>query len=135
MAYVDYTKLTGIQVGKPFERELKAVLSPDTHDEVKDFSFLVSTLSPRGGCTDFHSHDEAGELMIFLSGRGEAWLDGKKYELKPGVTIYAPRGIEHKTLNTGDEPMQIACVFVPAISTDYIVQNVTAAQQAGGADE
>jgi len=133
MPFVDFSNMKGTEVGKPFKRELKVVMSPDTDSSIRDFSFIYSTLAPHGGCTDFHSHDR-GELMIFVSGSGRAWLDGEEYELKPGVAMYAPAGVEHKTMNTGSEPLEIACVFVPAVSTDYILQNIEAARKAGEAE-
>jgi mannose-6-phosphate isomerase-like protein (cupin superfamily) len=124
MSFIDFLEMKGTKIDKPFERELKIIMSPDTDKTIKGFSLLVSILEPEGGCTDFHSHEDRGELMIFMTGYGKAWLAGKEYELKPGVAIYAPPGVEHKTLNTGKEPLQIACVFVPAISTDYILKNI-----------
>jgi mannose-6-phosphate isomerase-like protein (cupin superfamily) len=130
MIYKDFSAMSGMKVEKPFERELKVILSPETDEEVKDFTFIISTLAPHGGCTDFHGHDDAGELMIFMSGTGKAWVGDTEYELKPGVAIYAPAGVQHKTLNTGSVPLEIACVFTPAISTSYVLKNMQAAKKA-----
>lgn len=127
MPYVDSSQVRGAKVPKPFERELKVIMSPETHPDVKDFTLLFSTLAPEGGCTDFHTHDKQGELMVFVSGKGRAWLAGVEHELKPGVAIYAPPGVEHKTMNTGKEPLQIVCVFVPPADGDYIRKNLKAA--------
>ena len=66
-----------------------------------------------------------------MSGSGKAWLDGEEHDLKPGVAMYAPAGVEHKTLNTGTEPVHIACIFVPAVDTSYIIESVRAAQSVG----
>jgi mannose-6-phosphate isomerase-like protein (cupin superfamily) len=130
MPYIDFSTVPGARIGKPFERELKILLSPDNNPEVKGFTLLLSALAPDGGCTDIHAHDDGGELMIFMSGRGRAWLGDDEYELKPGVAIYAPPGVRHRTMNTGSEPLEIACVFVPAISTDYITRNIEDAKKA-----
>lgn len=127
MPFVDFSTISGSKVGRPFERELKIALSPETHPDVSGFSLIVSTLAPDGGCTDTHTHAESGELMIFISGRGKAWLAGEEYDLKPGASLYAPPGILHKTLNTGTEPLMIACVFVPAVPDDYIKTSIEAA--------
>ncbi|HQF07285.1 MAG TPA: cupin domain-containing protein [Spirochaetota bacterium] len=136
MPFIDFSAFNGSKIDKPFEREIKFLLSPDIDPSVKDFTFLLSTLAPHGGCTDYHTHADAGEIMIFMSGKGKAWLDGVEHDLKPGAAMYAPPGTIHKTMNTGSEPLQIACVFVPAISTDYIRQNIEAAQtKKGAADE
>lgn len=127
MPYVDANILRASKVPKPFERELKVLMSPETYDDVKDFTLLFSTLAPEGGCTDFHTHEASGELMVFTSGHGKGWLAGKEYDLKPGVAIYAPPGVEHKTMNTGKEPLQIVCVFVPPAPADYIRKSLAAA--------
>ena len=127
MPYADINEILGAKVPKPFERELKFIMSPETHKDVQGFSLLVATLAPNGGCTDLHSHKDSGELMIFMTGKGKAWLAGEEYPLKPGAVIYAPPGVEHKTMNTGDEPLSIACVFVPPVPVSYIENNIRAA--------
>lgn len=122
--FIHFADIPGLQIEKPFERELKVLLSPDKSPDVKDFTFMLSTLAPNGGCTNFHSHDESGELMIFLSGKGKAWFENDVFDIMPGTALYAPPGSLHRTLNTGIEPLQIACVFVPAISTNYIQKSI-----------
>ncbi len=131
MPFIDISAVEGHSVPRPFARELKILLSPDTDPAIKDFSFLVSTLAPGGGCTDWHSHEKEGELMIFMTGTGRAWLDGVEYAIRPGTAMYAPPGSVHRTMNTGEEPLMIACVFTPAVSTDYIIENVRAARKRG----
>lgn len=127
MPYVDSEEVPASQVPKPFERSLKVIMAPQTHPEVTDFTLLFSTLAPDGGCTDMHAHETGGELMIFTSGLGRAWLGGEEYELKPGVVIYAPPGVEHKTMNMGEEPLDIICVFIPPAPGDYVRRNIEAA--------
>src|SRR6056297_155636 len=131
MPFIKLSDITAAHVDKPFERDLKIAMSPQTHPEVHDFTFLISELAPNGGCTDFHTHDAGGELMIFISGHGRAWLGDQEYEITPGTAMYAPPGLKHKTLNTGDTILQIACVFVPPVNTDYILANIEAAKKAG----
>ena len=70
--------------------------------------------------------------MIFISGTGKALLGDKECEIGPGTAMYAPPGVLHRTENTGEEPLQIACVFVPAVSTAYIRENIEAARRAAG---
>lgn len=131
MPVVDMNKAASSKVNRPFERELKFILSPDTHSEVKGFTLLESILAPGGGCTDFHTHEKSGELMIFMSGKVTAWLEGQEYELEAGMVLYAPPGVVHKTLNRGSEPARIACVFVPEIDTDYIKRSIAQADEGG----
>jgi len=127
MPFVDADEVPASNVMKPFERSLKVIMAPETHAEVTGFTLIFSTLAPDGGCTDLHAHETSGELMVFTSGHGRAWLEGQEYELKPGVVIYAPPGAEHRTLNTGEEPLEIICVFVPPAPGDYVRKNIEAA--------
>jgi mannose-6-phosphate isomerase-like protein (cupin superfamily) len=126
MPYVDASKIVESRVPAPCERTLKLVMDPGTHPDVQGFTLIFSTLAPEGGCTDLHVHEISGELMVFTRGTGKAWLAGEECELKPGVAIYAPPGVEHRTLNTGTEPLEIVCVFVPPAPADYIRQMMPA---------
>jgi mannose-6-phosphate isomerase-like protein (cupin superfamily) len=126
MPYVDASEIAEAHVQAPCERALKLVMDPGTHPDVEGFTLIFSALAPEGGCTDFHVHEGSGELMVFTQGTGKAWLAGEEYELKPGVAIYAPPGVEHKTLNTGAEPLEIVCVFMPPAPADYIRQMMPA---------
>ncbi len=42
-----------------------------------------------------HYHD-ADEVWIFVGGRGEAWLDGRLYELTDNTAVYTPMGAIHR---------------------------------------
>ncbi len=132
MPFITFNDIEGTKIPSPFERELKILMSPDIHGDVKDFTLLLSTLAPNGGCTDWHGHDSEGELMIFMSGEGKAWLGDDEYAITPGSAMYAPPGLRHRTLNTGSEPLRIACVFVPAVSSDYILANIKKAKEVEG---
>lgn len=70
--------------------------------------------------------------MIFLSGSGKAWCENTEYEIKPKTALYARIGVMHKTLNKGSEPLQITCIFIPAISTDYIRKSQEESDKARG---
>jgi mannose-6-phosphate isomerase-like protein (cupin superfamily) len=135
MPYVDANELPAVSVPSPFERSLKVVMSPQTHPGVEGFTLLFSTLAPEGGGTDFHAHQVSGELMVVVLGRGRAWLAGEEHDLKPGVVLYAPPGVEHRTLNTGPLPLEIVCVFVPPAPADYIESMIAEAVEGNSAKE
>jgi mannose-6-phosphate isomerase-like protein (cupin superfamily) len=132
MPYVDAGDIPAAKVPRPFERELKVVMSPQTHKDVEGFTLLFSTLAPKGGGTDSHAHEDSGELMVVVSGRGKAWLAGEEFSLKPGAALYAPPGVEHRTLNEGGIPLELVCVFVPPASADYVEKMIARASE--GAD-
>jgi mannose-6-phosphate isomerase-like protein (cupin superfamily) len=128
MSYVDMEAVPGSRIDKPFERELRVIMSPQTHEDVTLFTLMMFIPAPNGGCTDFHAHEGSGELVVVLGGRGRAFMRGKEYELRPGIAIYAPPGVTHKTLNTGNEPLKLACVFVPPVETSYVGDSQAAAR-------
>ena len=42
-----------------------------------------------------HYHD-ADEVWIFVDGRGEAWIDGRVYEVTDNTAVYTPMGAVHR---------------------------------------
>lgn len=49
----------------------------------------------RGAGVEPHYHDN-DEIWLFLSGRGEVWLDGERFEITPGTVVYTPMGVVHR---------------------------------------
>jgi quercetin dioxygenase-like cupin family protein len=62
--------------------------------------------SPPGYQTRVHSHPYV-ETLTVISGRGEAWLDGRPecVALEPGVTVLLPADRPHAFRVVGDEPL------------------------------
>jgi mannose-6-phosphate isomerase-like protein (cupin superfamily) len=62
--------------------------------------------SPPGYQTRVHSHPYV-ETLTVISGRGEAWLDGRpgRVALEPGVTVVLPADRPHVFRVVGDEPL------------------------------
>ena len=58
-------------------------------------TFMYHPLEKRGAGVEPHYHD-ADEVWIFRSGIGEAWIDGKVYEVTPNTTVYTPMGSVHR---------------------------------------
>ena len=42
-----------------------------------------------------HIHKEHDEFIYVLEGEGWAYVDGKKFAVKPGDLVYGPAGVEH----------------------------------------
>ena len=72
---------------------------------------LVQTYSPRGR-HEPHSHADAEQVLIVLSGKGRMKIGGKVQNLEKGTIAYAPRGVEHSTENTGDEDLVMVLIGV-----------------------
>jgi mannose-6-phosphate isomerase-like protein (cupin superfamily) len=118
MSVINTWKVQGVKVPKPFERLLKVCMSPE-EGSTKDFTLLVSIINP-GSETNYHAHDESGELMFVASGRGEAVIEGKKHPIEADTAIYAPLGVRHQIRNMSDETMKLVCVFVPPLPPQYV---------------
>ena len=65
-----------------------------------------------------HSHDHA-EPYYILSGYGVVTISNNDYSVRPGTTIFFPRGVEHCTINTGLKSLRFLYVF-PADSFEQI---------------
>ena len=48
-----------------------------------------------GAVVEPHYHD-ADEFWLFLSGRGEVWLDGQSAPITPNNPVYTPMGVVHR---------------------------------------
>jgi len=53
------------------------------------------------------------QVLMFVAGRGEAVLDGRKSPVKANSVVVVPAGTEHNFLNTGDIPLKLWTVYAP----------------------
>lgn len=49
----------------------------------------------QGAGVEPHYHDN-DEIWLFLSGKGEVWLDGVSHAITPGTLVYTPMGAVHR---------------------------------------
>lgn len=71
----------------------------------KPFEVAVSKVPPGKSPWPFHSHRNAWEYYIILSGQGIMRDDSGEVELGPGDHILEPPGVAHQLTNTGDEDL------------------------------
>lgn len=57
-----------------------------------------------------HTH-EVEEILVFLTGRGEATLGDRVVAVGPGVSLHIPPGEVHGFTNTGDEELRLLVIF------------------------
>ena len=60
-----------------------------------------------------HSHSEAEEIISVFGGKGKAFVDNEVADLKVGAVIYIPPNVEHRFVNTSDEPLWITWTLSP----------------------
>lgn len=59
-------------------------------------------------------HNGLDQVLVIVSGNGQASIDGDVQEIGPGSVIVVPDGAEHNFINTSDtEPMKLWTVYAP----------------------
>ena len=92
---------------------------------------------PVGGEIGDEVHDTTDQLLSFVSGSGEADLDGETHTVDAGDLCAVPAGTRHNFRNTGDEPLVLYTVYSPpehAIDAEYATKELADAAEASGED-
>jgi mannose-6-phosphate isomerase-like protein (cupin superfamily) len=103
----------GVTIDEPFKRHIKVFLAPDRR-EVRELTYSHALIYPKSR-TDYHSHDRS-ELIQILSGRGIAVCDEAEVAIQADMALWVRPGEMHQIINTGEESMKLATVFVPAFT-------------------
>jgi len=117
----------GVEIAAPYRRQIKVLFAPDK-EGVEEITFSHAILPP-GGRTDYHVHDRP-ELIYIVSGSGICVHEGKETMVREDVALWVPKGEHHQMINTGDVPLKLATVFVPAYTAS---QNYKRCQDAAEA--
>jgi oxalate decarboxylase/phosphoglucose isomerase-like protein (cupin superfamily) len=59
---------------------------------------------------EVHAHEQP-EIYYLLEGKGVIFLDGGRYELRPGHAVFIPSNARHGIQNTGKGPLRFFYVF------------------------
>ena len=93
---------------------IKPLVSQDNVSEAPDMSLMHVILLPGQG-HERHNHPDSDEILYILAGEGDQMVDdGAPFAVRPGQTVFIPKGAFHSTLNTGYEPMVILAIYAPA---------------------
>jgi oxalate decarboxylase/phosphoglucose isomerase-like protein (cupin superfamily) len=96
------------------------VIKPLVSGDSEAVSMMHVILLPGMG-HDRHNHPESDEILYILAGAGDQMVDdGEPFPVRPGQTVFIPKGAFHSTLNTGYEPMVILAVYAPAGAEDVL---------------
>jgi mannose-6-phosphate isomerase-like protein (cupin superfamily) len=101
----------GVEIPAPYRRQIKVLFAPDK-EGVEELTFSHAILPPNGR-TDYHVHDRP-ELIYVVSGTGICVHEGEQTIVRQDVALWVPKGEHHQLVNTGDVPLKLATVFVPA---------------------
>ena len=58
------------------------------------------------------THD-VDQILVFVSGTGEAVLDGQRSQVKAHSLVVVPAGTLHNFVNTGTAPLKLFTVYAP----------------------
>lgn len=58
-------------------------------------------------------HDVEDQVLVFVSGQGKSYLEGKEAPLGAGTVTVVPAGTEHNIVNTGNEPLRLYTIYSP----------------------
>jgi mannose-6-phosphate isomerase-like protein (cupin superfamily) len=76
---------------------------------LKTLEVWVETIAPGAG-TPVHRH-ECEEVLVILTGSGQATLAGQVQDFGPNHTLIVPPGLVHQVVNTGREDMHLVSVL------------------------
>jgi mannose-6-phosphate isomerase-like protein (cupin superfamily) len=105
----------GVEIPAPYRRKIKVLFAPDRQN-VEELTFSHAILPP-SGCTDYHVHDRP-ELIYIVSGKGICRHEGEETTVQEDMALWVEKGEYHQMINTGDTPLKLATVFVPAYTAD-----------------
>lgn len=101
-------------------------------------SQIVIMTIPAGGEIGDEVHPNTDQILTFLSGSGEADLNGETHRIDAGDLCAVPAGTQHNFRNTGDEPLVLYTVYSPpehAVDGVYATKEEADTAEEAGQDE
>lgn len=98
---------------------------------------VVMTIPPGGEIGD-EVHEHTDQILTFVSGTGEADLNGHTHPIDAGDQCAVPAGAQHNFRNTGDEPLVLYTIYSPpehATGAVFATREEADAAEAAGEDE
>ena len=102
MGYVD--KITDRANANTFFRE---VLATGPHSQVVVMSI------PAGDDIGAEVHADVDQVLVIVSGQGEAVLAEQRTAIGPGSLVQVPAGTWHDIVNTGTDDLRLYTVYAP----------------------
>ena len=82
---------------------------------------LVVMSIPPGGEIGEETHDDGDQMLTFVSGSGEAVLEGEARPVGPEDLVFVPAGTRHNFRNTADVDLKLYTVYAPPEHPDGTV--------------
>jgi mannose-6-phosphate isomerase-like protein (cupin superfamily) len=75
-------------------------------------------------------HNNRDQFFRIEKGKGEAWIDGARSDVKGNDAVLVPAGARHNIVNTGDKPLRLYTLYAPPEHRDGIVRRTKADAEA-----
>lgn len=82
---------------------------------------LVVMTIPPGGEIGEEVHEDIDQILTFVSGTGEALIEGERQEVTQGDLVVVPAGTRHNFRNSGPNPLVLYTVYGPPEHADGVV--------------
>ncbi len=112
-------KTGGFAVIRASERKQRTVPgNPMSYQElspegVESMIMFGVTAAPGQSTGERHLQHRGDETFVVLSGKMEMEVEGQKFSLGPGDSVFIPRGHRHRLTNVGTEASQAIFVLSP----------------------
>lgn len=73
---------------------------------------VLMTVQP-GDAIGAEVHEDHDQMLLFVAGRGEAVIAGRRSDVHPNRLVFVPAGTEHDFINTGEEPLRLVTFYAP----------------------
>jgi mannose-6-phosphate isomerase-like protein (cupin superfamily) len=103
----------------------------------KNSQLVIMTIPP-GGEIGEEVHPNVDQILTFVSGVGEARVNGETKPVKQGDLVAVPAGTRHNFVNTGPNPLVLYTVYGPPEHADQVVHRTkeeAEQAEAAGMDE
>ena len=87
------------------------------------YSQLVIMTIPPDGEIGEEVHPDTDQILTFVSGVGEAQVNGESREVAQGDLVAVPAGAKHNFKNTGPNPLVLYTVYGPPEHADGAVHH------------
>ncbi|BDP44451.1 hypothetical protein DAETH_44200 (plasmid) [Deinococcus aetherius] len=99
-----------VQDNSFFRQEVHSFFRQEVH--TAEHSQLV-VMSVEPGDDIGEEVHEVDQVLVFVSGQGEAVLNGERSPVGANSLVIVPAGTRHNFVNTGQEPMKLFTVYAP----------------------
>jgi mannose-6-phosphate isomerase-like protein (cupin superfamily) len=96
------------RVSREYNTEFHRIF-PWERTRERPFGSAWATVAP-GDATTPHAHDEE-EAFVFVAGEGVMSVDGLRFPVRRGDTVYLEPFAAHTVLNTGSAPLELLCIW------------------------